>query len=242
MRAYGGRVFRLADHLDRLKQSASRIGLPLPEGLAAAVQETVSANGIAEAAVRLTASRGLGPGLEPPDPAEPTVVIAVRPAPTAPALVRAGLARGRLNERAPTAGLKRLGYLDAIVELRAARAAGYDDVVFLDTAGHLAEGAYSNLILWAGDAVRTPPLSCGVLPGITRQTVLEIARDAGHEVAEEPLDPAVLQAAEEAFLTSSIREIAPLVAVSGRPLGRGEPGSLTRRIQQAYAARTRAAE
>lgn len=241
MRAYGGRVFRLREHLERLERSAARIGLPLPSGLGEAVCETVAANRLAEAAVRLTASRGPGPGLEPPEPAEPTVVIAVRPAPTPPASVRAGIAAGRVNEHAPTAGLKRLGYLDAIVELRAARASGYDDVLFLDTAGHLTEGAYSNLFVLVGGTLHTPPLSCGVLPGITRATVMEIARDLGQPASEEPLDPAILASAEEAFLTSSLREIVPLVAAGGRAVGRGAVGPLTRRIQAAYATLVRSA-
>lgn len=240
MRAYGGRVFRLAEHLERLARSAERIGLPLPGGLADAVRQTLETNGLADAAVRLTVTRGPGTGLTPPDDPEPTVVIAVRPPSKPPAAVRAKLARGRVNEQATTAGLKRPAYLDAVVEMAAARAAGCDDVLFLDTAGHLAEGAYSNLFVVARGTLRTPPPTCGILPGITRAAVLEIAAEEGRDATEEALDPAVLDLAEEAFLTSSLREIVPLVSVDGRPVGRGEPGPVTRGIREAYASLTRA--
>ncbi len=236
MRAYAGRIFRLREHLQRLQRSAARIGLPLPSALAEAARETVLANGLHEAAVRLTVSRGIAPfGLAPPEPAEPTCVITAQPAPTPPAALCAGTASGRLNEHAPTAGLKRLGYLDSIVWLAEARSSGYDDAVVLDTAGHLAEGTSSNLFVVAGGVLRTPPLACGVLPGITRATVIEIASELELEVAEEFLEPALLQTAEEAFLTSSIREVVPLVAVDGRPIGKGGVGPITRRVQGTYA-------
>ena len=243
MRAYGGRIFRLHEHLLRLERSAGRIGLPLPSGLAEAVRETVSANGISEAAVRLTVSRGSAPpGLEPPESVEPTCVITARPAPEPPASVRAGIASGRLNEHAMTAGLKLLGYLNFIVALREARSAGYDDALLLDTAGHLAEGAASNLFVVAGGVLRTPPLDCGVLPGITRAAVLEIGTRLDRPVSEESLEPAILDTAEEAFMTSTLREVVPLVALDGRAVGKGVPGPITRRIQEVYAALARSHE
>ncbi|MGH7545293.1 MAG: aminotransferase class IV [Gemmatimonadota bacterium] len=240
MRAYGGRVFRLAEHLDRLARGARRIGLPLPDGLADAVAKTLKGNGLVDAAVRLTVTRGPGTGLTPPEDPQPTVVIAARPPSKPPDAVRAAWARGRVNEHSTTAGLKRPAYLDAVVEMAQARAAGYDDVLFLDTAAHLAEGAYSNVFVLARGTLRTPPPTCGILPGITRAAVLEIAAEQGRATAEASLDPPVLDEAEEAFLTSSLREIVPLVSVGGRPIGRGEPGPVTRGIQAAYAALTRA--
>jgi branched-chain amino acid aminotransferase len=240
MRAYGGHVFRLAEHLDRLARGAKRIGLPLPDGLADAVAKTLKGNGLVDAAVRLTVTRGPGTGLTPPEDPQPTVVIAARPPSKPPDAVRAAWARGRVNEHSTTAGLKRPAYLDAVVEMAQARAAGYDDVLFLDTAAHLAEGAYSNVFVLARGTLRTPPPTCGILPGITRAAVLEIAAEQGRATAEESLDPPVLDEAEEAFLTSSLREIVPLVSVGGRPIGRGEPGPVTRGIQAAYAALTRA--
>jgi branched-chain amino acid aminotransferase len=115
-----------------------------------------------------------------------------------------------------------------------ARAAGADEALFLDTAGHLAEGAASNLFLVAGGALWTPPLSCGVLPGITRAVVIELAAAAGIPVREEPLAPAALRDATEAFLTSSLRELVPVVAIGDDPVGDGRPGPLTLRLLELY--------
>lgn len=237
MRAYDRRIFRLEEHIQRLACSADRIGLELPDGLAQAARETVLANGLAEAAVRLTVSRGpAGLGLGAPESVEPTCAITVWPVPAPPAALRVMLASGRLNEHAPTAGLKRLGYLDSIVALEEARASGYDEALFLDTAGHLAEATASNLFVVEGGALRTPPTDCGVLPGITRAIVLKIARELELSVAEEPLAPEILDTAEEIFLTSSLRELVPVVGIEGRRVGGGAPGPVTRRLREAYAA------
>ncbi len=242
MRAYGGRVFRLQDHLERLARSATLIDLPIPSGLAAAVVETLNANGLEEAAIRLTISRGPAPpGLRPPGTPRPSCVITARPAPEPPDTLTAATASGRLNEHAPTAGLKRLGYLDALMALEEARAAGYDDAVLLDTSEHLAEGSASNLFLVERGGLRTAPLSCGVLPGITRAVVLELAAELGLAASTEPLERTALAAAEEAFLTSSLREVVPLTAVDGRPVGSGAPGPLTLRLRDAYRGRAREA-
>lgn len=236
MRAYGGRVFRLKGHLDRLTRSASRIGLPLPGDLFPAVTETLEANRLSEAALRLTVSRGPSPpGLLPSAEPTPTCVITARPAPEPPVTLRAATASGRLNEHAPAAGLKRLGYLDSIVAVMEARAAGHDDALLLDTAGHVAQGTASNIFVLAGGVLRTPPTSCGILAGITRAAVLEIAGALDVPVTEESIDPHTLSTAEEAFLTSTLREVVPLTAVDGRSIGRGVPGPLTRKIQQSYA-------
>jgi len=239
MRAYGGRVFRLRAHLERLRSSAARLGIPVPPDLEAAVRATLAASGLDSAAVRLTVSRGPGgDGLAPPEPARPTAVIAVRPYSPAERWyvdgVRTVFARGRLNEHALTAGIKRLGYLDQVTAQAEARAGGADEALFLDTAGHLAEGAASNLFLVAGGTLWTPPLSCGVLPGITRGIVLELAAAAGIPVREEPLAPEALRDASEAFLTSSLRELMPVIAIGGDPVGNGRPGPLTLRLLELY--------
>lgn len=239
MRAYGGRVFRLRAHLERLRLSADRLGIPVPPDLEDGVRETLAASGLDSAAVRLTVSRGPGgDGLTPPEPARPTVVITARPYTPAERWYAAGLrtvfARGRLNEHALTAGIKRLGYLDQVAAQAEARAAGADEALFLDTAGHLAEGAASNVFLVVDGALWTPPLSCGVLPGITRGIVLELAAAAGIPVREEPVPPGALREADEAFLTSSLRELVPAVAIGANPIGRGRPGPLTLRLLDLY--------
>ncbi|HET9986597.1 MAG TPA: aminotransferase class IV [Longimicrobiales bacterium] len=238
MRAYGGRVFALREHLERLRRGAERIGLPLPDGLERAVCETVAANRLDDAAVRLTASRGAGDGLLPPEAPSPTVVVAARPYRPDPAWhergIRAALARGRLDEHRATAGLKALGYLEAVVAVAEARAAGCDDALFLDTAGHLAEAAASNLFVVVDGELLTPPLSCGILPGVTRAAVLRLAARRGWTAHERALEPASLERATEAFLTSSLREIVPLVEVGGRVVGAGRPGPLAGALLSEY--------
>ena len=246
MRVYGGVIFRLDEHLARLERGASALRLFVPPSLRAMVQNTLRSavdHGLRDASVRLTVSRGPGaPGVAPPPDAHPTVVIAIHPLPPFPASLygeglSASTATGRRNEHAVTAGLKTLSYTDAMVALAEARAGGNDDAIFLDTAGHLAEATSSNLFIVHDGTLLTPPASCGVLPGITRETVLALAAERNVEVEERPLEPEELHDAVEAFLTSSVREIVPLVRVDGRLIGDGSPGELTRELMAAYSQR-----
>jgi branched-subunit amino acid aminotransferase/4-amino-4-deoxychorismate lyase len=117
-----------------------------------------------------------------------------------------------------------------------ARQAGADDVLFLDTAGHCSEASSSNLFLRTGEMLVTPPLTCAALPGITRALVFALARAQGLAVEERICELDELHAADEAFLTSSLRGIAPLVRVAGRAIGSGAPGDVTRRLRAAYLA------
>lgn len=242
MRAYGRRVFALHEHLERLEHGAARIGLALPDGLADAVSETLAASGLADAAVRLTVTRGCterdGTALVTTGSSVATTAIIVRHYEAAKEWydrgLHAGLAAGRLDENRATAGLKHLGYLEAILALGDARSRGWDDAVFLDTAGHVAEATASNVFVNVDEALMTPPVTCGILPGITRATVLRLAAERGCAVREEPLVPDALAAATEAFLTSSLREIVPLVAVDGVPVGTARPGPLARRLLADY--------
>ncbi|HKG90643.1 MAG TPA: aminotransferase class IV, partial [Gemmatimonadaceae bacterium] len=179
---------------------------------------------------------GLAPPARPP---RPTVVVAVSPPPAIPASVYAhGLTAcvptGRRNERAMTAGLKTLAYTDSVLALAEARAAGSDEALLLDTEGHLSEASASNVFLCAGGRLETPPCSCGALPGITRAAVFDCAAALGVACVEREITFAELCAADEAFLTSSLREIAPLVKVDDRTIGDGTPGPLTRRVMAAY--------
>lgn len=241
MRVFGGAVFRLEAHLARLRGGAAVLHIPLPDDLAAQVERAAEAlrdaNG--RASIRLTVSRGAGaPGLAPPADPEPTVVVTAHAAPAADAGgergVAAIMARGRRNERSETVGMKTLAYTESLVALAEARAAGADDAIFLDTQEHLAEATASNLFLVRGRVLFTPPLGCGVLPGITRAAVMECARARGIAVEERPLFLAELQDADEAFLTSSVRELVPVVRLDGRDVGAGRPGRLTRELARAY--------
>jgi len=252
MRVYDGIVFHLEHHLRRLSASTSALGIPLRADVGATVGVAMSAAreaGMREAGVRITVSRGVGaPGVAPlpsTDPTvEPTVVVAVSALPVfAPTIYTDGLAvriaSGRRNEHAMTAGLKTLAYADSVAALAEARAAGADDALFLDTEGHLSEATSSNAFICTDGVLATPPLSCGALPGITRATVLELATELRLTVEARPIQRDELFAADELFLTSSLRAIAPVVSVNGRPIGRAKPGPITRQLMDEYASLVR---
>lgn len=244
MRAYRGTVFRVDRHLERLAAGAAVLGIPVPAHLAdtiAAAADTLRRLDWSDAALRLTMSRGVGPrGLAAVAGAEPVTVLAVHALPPREPLaaraVRVRTVAGRHNEFAPTAGLKTLAYTNAVVALAQARAAGADDALFLDTTGHLAEATASNLFIVSGSMIRTPPRECGVLAGITRAAVLELAAAMGLDAREEVLHPHDLDRADEAFLTSSIRELSPIARADDRTMPNGTPGPVTARVADAFAA------
>jgi branched-chain amino acid aminotransferase len=245
MRMYQGVVFRLEPHLRRLRAATAALGIPLRGDVGATIATAVSAArvaGMREASVRVTVSRGIGTtGVTQPPSSEPTIVVAVAVLPPfAPAIYTDGLtvtvASGRRNERAMTAGLKTLAYTDSVLALAEARAAGADDALFLDTEGHVSEATSSNVFVARDGELVTPPLSCGALPGITRAAVVELARKLRLGVDERPIDRDELFTADELFLTSSLRGVAPVISVDGRPVGRARPGPLTARVMDEYAA------
>jgi branched-chain amino acid aminotransferase len=240
MRAYGGTVFRLDHHLARLVHALTVLDIPVPPDLRQWVLEAV--RGAGNVSVRLTVTRGVGiAGVAPPAHAHPTAIVAVNPPPLFPAAVydiglTAHVASGRRNEYAMTAGLKTIAYTDAVAAWLEARRVGADEALFLDTEAHCSEATSSNLFIWTGGVLLTPPLSCGALPGITRAAVFELASTIGVPAAERIVGIDDLVGAEEAFLTSSLRGLAPLVRLDARPIGRGIPGILTRKFADAYTA------
>jgi branched-chain amino acid aminotransferase len=134
-----------------------------------------------------------------------------------------------------TAGLKTLSYTESVAAYLEAHRAGDDDAILLDTEGHCSEATSSNLFIWTGTMLVTPPVSCGALPGITRAAVLELARADDIPAVERAFTLNDLLTADEAFLTSSLRGLAPLVRVDGHRLGSGAPGAVTRQMIGAYA-------
>ena len=239
-----GVVFRPGSHLGRLHASARRMGLSLPTNLPRVIEDavrTAADAGIRQGRLRLTITRGVSePGLAPSAHGNPTCVIAIAHRAAMPDDPRPGLdariASGRRNEHSMTAGMKTLAYTDLVLALAEAREAGADEAVLLDTEGHLSEGSASNLFLVLGDVLHTPPLSCAALPGITRTIVIEIADQLRIPVDERPLLPDDLYGAGEAFLTSSVRGIAPLQSVDGHMIGTGCPGKVTAGITERYRA------
>lgn len=242
LRIHQGKPFLLADHLTRLADACARTGIipgPHLESVAVGEVERARTLGLADAFMRITVSRGLGLGMSA-EPRHPTVVTLIDKLPLFdPLWYSAGisvvLAEGRRNEFAATAGIKTTAYLESILAFRSAAQIGADDALFLDTQGHLSEATASNLFIVRGGVLHTPPVQCGALPGITRACVMRIADAHGVEVcSERPLQPAELETADEVFLTSSVREVVPVVSCDGAQIGRGTPGPVTRLVMRAY--------
>ncbi|MFG1478220.1 aminotransferase class IV [Xanthobacter sp. V4C-4] len=214
LRVRDGRILRLDAHLARLEAGARVLGLPLPQlDLAAVLDDTRAANGLADAVLRLTVTRGEGPrGVLPPAAPQPTVLVTIAPMAPPPAAARLIVATStRRNERSPLAGVKSLNYLDNILARQEAATAGADDAILLNTRDHVAETSIANVFAVIEGHLLTPPLADGALPGVMRAAVLALAG------AERTLSVDDLARAEEVFLSSSLglRSVAEL---AGRPL------------------------
>jgi branched-chain amino acid aminotransferase len=240
MRVHAGTVFRLDQHLARLHEGLHRLAIPAPSSVRKWIEAAAAAADGHDSSIRLTITRGVAPGgVAPPDDPRPTVIVALNPMPVLPRAIyerglSAHIASGRRNEFAMTRGLKTLAYTDAVVGLLEAQRAGADEALFLDTEAHCSEATSSNLFMWDGTTLVTPPTSCAALPGITRAAVLELAHAFDVPTAERSFGLEDLVEAEEAFLTSSLRAVAPLVRIGSRRIGAGTPGVLTRRLMAAY--------
>jgi len=244
MRATDGVAFALEAHLDRMRRSGEVIGLPVPptEVLAPDVSAALSDAAEPDAYVRLTVSRG--PGATGPDPSScqaPTVMVVVKPFPEAPERwrtegLRAVISSIRRNSSSPLARVKSLNYMECILAKQAAKAAGADEAILLDTEGNLAEATAWNLFLIEGERLLTPSEDGPILPGITRAIVLRLAGEAGIECETGGYPPTRLAAASEALLTNSLYGVMPLSVLDDQPIGDVVPGPLTRRLADAYEA------
>ncbi|MFQ5877939.1 MAG: aminotransferase class IV [Acidobacteriota bacterium] len=244
MRAVAGQVFRIERHLGRLRQSAARVRLELPWSggrLERSVRDVLRANGLRDARVRLTVTRGRGlPGnfLEALGP--PTLVIAAFPFDGLDeARFRGGVAaavssRQAIPARALDPAIKSISRLSSVLARQEAHARGAYEAILVDGRGDLTEGAASNLFLVLGGRLVTPPVPEGGLPGITREAVIELARSAGIGVEERALPAARIRAAAEVFLTNTSWEVLPVTRVDGRPVGDGRPGPVSRELHARY--------
>ena len=241
MRAYGGQVFRLDSHLSRLTRSAEILGLPIGAlDLKGAVMGTIHANKLSEARIRITIS--IGEGGMVPDPStcnKPTVLILAEHYKPYSGQVyekgfRAVVSSIRRNSQSPLSRLKSANYLESILARQEARAAGVDEALCLNEKGLLAEASMSNIFLATDGILRTPGQESGILPGITRETILELASQLGINTLEHDIRLDELFQAQEAFLTNSLIEVMPLTEIDEKPIGSGRPGSLTKRLMVAY--------
>jgi branched-chain amino acid aminotransferase len=195
-----------------------------------------------ESYARAMLTRGAGPvGLDPALAASPLRVILIEPlVPLPAAAYRDGVKVVTVRtQRAGDAahGAKVGNYLGSLLALKRAKAAGAHEALVLDTAGRVVEGTTSNVFYVKDRVLVTPPEEAGILPGITRAHLLEIAGERRLEVREASITPADLAAADEVFLTSSIREILPVVAVDDHVIGDGRPGPVTRALHEAFRTR-----
>jgi branched-chain amino acid aminotransferase len=238
MRTYSGRIFRLEKHLERLSQSAKLLGLPLNAfDLKKACHDTLRANKLKEARIRLTVSMGEGEAIPaPPKHPRPTVLVtATRYVPLSDEAYRKGykavVSTIDRDSQSPLSRLKSANYLNNILARREAGASGVDESILLNERGFLCEGSASNIFLVSKGNLITPGEESGCLPGITRQIVLELAQGLGIGISEREVRLEELLHADEAFLTNSIMELMPLVEVNGQRIGRGK---VTERLMQAY--------
>lgn len=250
IRIYGGRIFKLRSHIDRLFDSAGAIRLEIPyaaEQLCEAVRATVAANGRAEGSgyVRLCVTRGSGPlGINPFSCERPVTFIVVDGMRLYPqemytqgmAVITASTVRNHPQALSPR--IKSLNYLNNVLAKIEAIDAGVLEAIMLNHEGFVAEGTGDNVfIVRERRGVRTlltPPLHAGVLEGITRNVVLQLARDAGIVVAEADLTKFDLYTAEEMFLTGSAAEVIPVNRIDGRTIGGGSPGAITRQLTESF--------
>jgi len=246
LRTYDGHAFALGEHLTRLHRSGELLGIapfPCRELIEEAIRSTLARAACSDAYVRAIVTRGSGPiSLDPGLADEPRlVVLAKELVPPPAAAYENGIEvaivavlrhpRDTLDPRAKSGN-----YLTNIMALRDARARGADEALMLNAAGQLAEGASSNVFVVRDGSVATPPVAAGILEGITRRFVLRLAALLGLRAQEIDLSPADLTSADEAFITSSAREVVPVTRCDGQPIGSGEPGPVTRRLLSTYRA------
>lgn len=241
MRVYDGTIFRLKNHIDRLMKSLNILEIPLnPDMLERTVMDTVRVNGLGNARVRLTVSAGSGNPVIDLNTCEASTVLVIS-LPYIPILpevyergFRLSIAGIRRNSRSVVQSIKKTDYLESILARRAARDAGADDALLLNDNGFVAEGSTNNIFMVERGVLRTPSLTNGILPGITRDVVLELASRSGMEVLETDILPDEIMAAEEVFLTSSMMEVMPVTQISDKVIGNGKPGQVTKKLIRAY--------
>jgi branched-chain amino acid aminotransferase len=244
LRTYGGRPFALDRHLRRLRGSAARIAVSIPEAdavLAARLDALLARAGNPESYIRMIVTRGVGDISYHFDRVQgPTIVFAVKPyEPLAARDHEEGVAVSVVSVRrnhkdALDPAIKSCNLLNNILAVLEAQSRGAIEAIMLNAAGDVAEGASSNVFVVQGGLLSTPPLEAGILAGITREVILELLPTLSLECREERLTLPAFLGADEAFLTSTLKEAAPIRSVDGKPLGAGRPGPVTRRIQAAF--------
>ncbi len=244
LRIYSGKVFRLHEHLVRLFESANAIALEIPmsiEKLTADVNETVARNGLEDGYIRLVVTRGSGAlGLDPHRCSDPQVIIIVDGITLYPdsfyeeglELVTAATIRNHPAALSPR--IKSLNYLNNIMAKIEGLKAGCMETLMLNHKGEVAECTGDNIFIVRKNRLITPPIDAGILEGITRNAVLELAEQAGIETAQEPMTRYDIYIADECFLTGSAAEVIAVVKLDDRVIGDGKPGPITNQLNEAF--------
>jgi branched-chain amino acid aminotransferase len=244
IRAYGGKVFKLPEHLDRLYESAHAVLLEIPRPKAevgAVIVEAVKRSGLTEAYIRPIVTRGIGDlGVDPRRCPLATLIVIVDAIKLwSPERYEQGLSVVSAGTPIPhreslSPRVKSLNYLSHCMAKMEANVAGADEALMLDAAGHVAEGTGQNVFVVKHGELRTPPIYAGILAGITRSVVMQLATEAGHAVKEEMLNRFDVYTADEAFLTGTASEIAPIRSYDGRGIGAGKAGPVTRDLMKRF--------
>jgi branched-chain amino acid aminotransferase len=244
IRSYGGKVFRLEEHLKRLWDSAKAIWLTIPisrEEMAKAVYDTLRVNNIADGYIRLVVTRGAGTlGLDPNRTSDPQVIIITDYISLYPRelyekgleIVTVSVVRNHPAALSPR--IKSLNYLNNILAKIEGLQAGCVEALMLNTKGEVAECTGDNVFLVRDGVLLTPPIEAGILEGVTRQAVIELARGKKLDVREIPLTKHDVYIADEMFLTGTAAEVIPVVKVDSRVIGGGKPGEITRDLMERF--------
>lgn len=237
IRAYNGRIFKLDEHIERLYNSAKIIMLEIPyskDELKKMIIATCKANGIVDGYIRPVVTRGAGTlGIAPWKCPTPTVFIIADVIQLYPEelsknglpLITVSTRRNIPDSFSPM--VKSLNYLNNIMAKIEGHQAGVEEAIMLNNDGYVAECTGDNIFIIQFGEIFTPPVSAGALPGITRNTVIELAKAAGYVVGEKLFGTAELYIAGEAFLTGTAAEVVPVIKVDGRKIGDGTPGKIT---------------
>jgi len=238
IRAYNQRVFRLERHLDRLYASAKAVWLEIPMDKAAMgkmVEAAVVKSALPDAYIRLVVTRGVGDlGMDPRKCLKPTVFCIVDTIALWPAdryekgLTCMTAATPISHKETLPPRVKSLNYLSHILAKIEGIAGGADEVIMLDSAGFVAEASGMNLFAFTDGALKTPPAYAGILKGVTRDAVMELARDANYAVEEIPLNRYDLYTAQEVFFSGTAAEVVAVTKLDGRVIGSGRQGPVTR--------------
>lgn len=245
IRVYKGRVFKLDEHIERLYESAKTVGIEVPlskEEFKMAIIEAVRRNNLRDAYIRPIVTRGRGRlGLDPRHCQKPTVIIIPQRLEEYPLTVAAKKAvRAIVSSirRNPPFCLppmvKSLNYQNNILAKLEAIRAGVDEAIMLDWMGYVCEGTGDNIFIVKNGVLVTPPIYASILPGITRQTIIDIAKRLKIEVSERNITIHDLYNADEVFLTATGIELVPVIEIDGRKIGRGEPGPVFIRIKEQF--------